>query len=766
MRRVLAALALALLMLAGAATAQPPEGVVELLDVRVNGWPLGLVGDFQNEDGRLSLPVEEFEGLGFKLDPGFVTVVGGQRRVYLDQAGLSWKVDARAQAIDISAPFSSLAVRRLAVSPGVPRTQARSDWGALIGYDAFGQWTGGKESPYFGKSLTTNLEARLFSPWFTASTTGYDAISADEHNFVRLETAIEFDNLDKIWRLRLGDTTSTGPTWERTFRFGGFQWGTDLSLRPDIITTPMPQISRNIGVPSTIDLLINGVRRYSSKVDPGAFNLTNLPITTGVNSITVQVTDQAGRRTQVTLPLYSTPDILAAGLSNFSVQGGVARQDYSSVDSHYDGDFLAGGYAYGVTDRLTLTGRAAAAKGYGGGAFGAAATIGHFFVVDTAAQYSNGPRGSGWAWYGQISRSSGPFNVEVQYAASSPAYQDLSDLFGYTRILEQETATAGLNLGKFGDVNVVYTLQHAENSPVSRLATANYGVDLFNHGLRLSTSAYANLDSRDWGATISLSFPLGRAVQAYVEHSAQSSGEQTQLAQVRGQAFNQRLNWEAEISNGAQAGAYAEADWEGHHADLRLRATTVAGAQGYEGEIAQSFVFMGNQLFVANRVQDAFTVVDAGAPNVRVALENRTMGRTDSKGRLFVNDLQSYLPNALSIEPLDLPMDATVDKTALLATPRLGGGAVTHFNVKRERAALVILVLPSGQPPPVGAEAHLNGSSETALTGFGGETYVQGVKPGDNLLEVRWSAGTCKARFTDEAKAGDLPRVGPVTCAP
>ena len=740
-----------------------------LLDVSLNHWPLGLVAHFTEENGRLWLPADEFEGLGFKLAPGIVTAVGETRRVYLDHVpGLTWRVDMPNQAIDIEAPFAMLKPTTLSIAPGVPRVPAISGWGGMFTYDAFAEWALKKDDAFFSRSISTNLEARVFSPWFTASTTGIASYAdGGVGRFVRLDSTLTFDDPDKVWRLTLGDAISTGPEWMRAFRFGGVQWSTDFGLRPDLITIPLPTLSRNVAVPSTIDVLLNNVQRFSTNVDPGVFRLQDLPVAVGTNTISVVVTDQAGRRSTLVLPLYNSPDLLAKGLNDFGFAAGLSRQDYSQESNNYQGGFLSGYVSHGVTDRLTATASASLAKGYAGADLGAALNLGNFAVVEGVARFSSSPAGQGWDGYVTLERVTQNYDFSVRYEAADPNYRDLPAIFGDVHLKQQLSASAGVNLGDLGHVNVIYVLQQPAGEPFIGTATAGYSVDLFHHRVSLGASAYVNNGgSHDWGASLSLNFQLGNWGRGYVERSVDPSGH-SQLYQLHGEAFEQRLDWELEGVTGAFPGAYGSADWEGQHADLNFRVVNAGASNALQFEIAQSFVALDNALFVASRVDDAFAVVEVGGiPGVRVALENQVVGKTDANGRIFVNELQSYAPNAISIVPTDLPVDATISKTAMLVAPRFGSGTVARFDVKQARSAVIVLRLPDGQPPPVGAAAELEGSNEPAITGFDGETFVVGLKAGRNRITVSWEGGHCSATFDAEAKAGALPRLGPFTCAP
>lgn len=747
----------------------PAAETIYFLDVSVNGWPVELVARFRDKDGRLSLPADQFEGLGFILDETFVTDEAGERRVYLDQVpGLEWQVDLRGQSIAITAPFERLRPNQLRISSGVPRVESRADWGAMLAYDFFGEWSEQPDNPDFTRSASVNLDARLFSPWFTAGTTGYyTTTEGGEDEFVRLESGIDFDSAEHARRLRLGDSYTAGPAWIRPFRFGGLQWMRDYELRPDIVTTPMPELSQGVLLPSSVDLFINGVKRYSQPVNPGMVRLTDLPIVGGVNTVTMVVTDQAGRRTQVTLPLYSSTTLLAKGLTTFNVDAGVARQNYSRVSNDYRGDFGAAGFSYGVTDQLTVTGYAAGARDYTTAAGSAAFAVGDLFLVEAAALVSDAPDDRGWAWALSLERVASRLSFSGRYMESH-RYRDLASQFGDASFDRNAIASVGLNMGGPGQLNFTYAMQREEGRPQSSVVSGTWSVDLFKGRINLSTTAYAQLEQESWGAFVSLSFPLGRgSTYAYVQESWRNQDEPMTSAQVRGDAFDQRLTWEVEGAEGDRARNEAAVNWDGRYVDLRVAASVVGEEMSYQADVAQSFVFMDQQLFVAGQIYDGFTVVDVqDSPGIRVELENRPVGRTNAQGRLFLADLQSYTANAISIDPLDLPADASIGSPSTRVAPRGRAGLITRFGVTRARSALVTLRMPDGTAPPVGAQVRIAGVEETTVAGFDGEIYVRGLSDGENRLDLTWRDGTCSATFTANVIEGSQPRLGPFTCAP
>ncbi|HEX5005783.1 MAG TPA: hypothetical protein VFV70_01645, partial [Hyphomonadaceae bacterium] len=220
-------------------TQQPGQGGVrasQILDVSVNGWPLNLVARFWERDGGVCVHAEEYDGLGFAPEESSVSTADGVRQVCLqDVPGLAWRLDPRAQTIDISAPFDRLKRQRLSVAPPMARVQSQADYGGFLAYDAYGEYAFDEDYLYYQRYLSTSLQARIYTPHFTAETTGYVAISEDaQPSLVRLDSWIEFDNPDRIERLRIGDSYTGGLEWVQPVRFAGVHWGTNFDMRPDI----------------------------------------------------------------------------------------------------------------------------------------------------------------------------------------------------------------------------------------------------------------------------------------------------------------------------------------------------------------------------------------------------------------------------------------------------------------------------------------------------------------------------------------------------
>ncbi|MBO7942141.1 fimbria/pilus outer membrane usher protein, partial [Streptomyces sp. S9] len=146
---------------------------------------------------------------------------------------------------------------------------------------------------------------------------------------VRLDTSWRWSKPESMFAIAVGDVISGQLDWTRPLRLGGVRFGRDFGLQPYRITTPLPTLVGEVAVPSAVDLYVNGLRQYSGEVAPGPFQLTTVPGITGAGSAQLVVTDAFGRVRTIDFPFYAAQQLLAKGLSDWSVSLGVARESYA-----------------------------------------------------------------------------------------------------------------------------------------------------------------------------------------------------------------------------------------------------------------------------------------------------------------------------------------------------------------------------------------------------------------------------------------------------
>jgi outer membrane usher protein len=121
----------------------------------------------------------------------------------------------------------------------------------------------------------------------------------EAHSLIRTDTYWRTDLPGRMDTLVIGDTVSSGRAWSRPVRYGGLRYARDFTLAPGYITYPTPSITASAALPSTVDLLVNNRRATSSAVQPGPFDLTELPIVTGAGQLQLIVRDMLGRETVI-----------------------------------------------------------------------------------------------------------------------------------------------------------------------------------------------------------------------------------------------------------------------------------------------------------------------------------------------------------------------------------------------------------------------------------------------------------------------------------
>lgn len=123
-----------------------------------------------------------------------------------------------------------------------------------------------------------------------------------------------------------------------------------------------------------------------------------------------------------------------------------------------------------------------------------------------------------------------------------------------------------------------------------------------------------------------------------------------------------------------------------------------------------------------------------------------------------MSDLRSYEDNAISIDPSNLPLDASVSTTRQVVRPSDRSGAVVDFNVSADtRPALITIRNEAGDYIQTGASAQLN-DDETTIVGYDGQVYAENIAE-TNTLIIRQSNGeNCTVTFTAPAKPMNAQR--------
>lgn len=178
-----------------------------------------------------------------------------------------------------------------------------------------------------------------------------------------------------------------------------------------------------------------------------------------------------------------------------------------------------------------------------------------------------------------------------------------------------------------------------------------------------------------------------------------------------------------------------------------------------------SLVLMENQLFAANKINDAFVVVSTdGQPEVPVNYENQPVGKTNENGFLLISGVSAYYPASYSINTLNLPADTRLKETERKVALRRQSGYLVDFPMEQERVASVILHDAEGQPLPLASQV-LRDNSAPAVVGYEGIVWLENLAEVNRLRAITPAGEHCTATFTLAPNPGHkLQTYGPLIC--
>lgn len=584
---------------------------------------------------------------------------------------------------------------------------------------------------------------------------------------MRLETTASHSIVGSALTVRMGDVVSGGLDWSRRTRLGGLQLQRNFALQPERVTFPIPAFYGQANLPSTVDLYVDGLKQYSSEVPAGPFQLHTVPMVNGSGQAEVVLTDGLGRQSTVAFPFYTTDQLLREGLSDFSIEAGAVRQRYGMESFSYGDDPAASAvYRYGLNNRITLAGHAESMPRLVKAGAGAMVALGQAGVVSAsfAASRDRGVNGQqaglGYNWRNRR------FNLSLNVQHTFGEYRDIAARYSLAPPERSERALLGFTLGRHGSLGVSYVALKYPEQPRSRYGSAYYSKS-FQHGVSMSVSVNQNLDDhRERSVFVGLSVPLGRRVSSSTSVRHQRDSHVVTVDVHKPIQGHQGAGWRVRAQEGdGQRGGLAEAGCRGQHAEVRAGVQNLEDyTQGY-AEMNGAVVLMNRQLFAARHINDGFAVVSTeGVAKVPVLLENRPMGSTNKKGNVLVTPLNAYQRNKLSIDPMALPSNVSIDRVEAEAVPADRAGTVVEFGIRTVHAASIIVHNNVAEPLPVGSLVRLRNSNEpAAMVGYDGMVYLEGLGA-DNVLEVQTPEGLCVVSFHYQPEEGTIPLLGPLMC--
>lgn len=714
------------------------------LDVRINQGSSTQLARFIVTGQQLSASAATLQELGLRLPVG---VEPNQQSVDLEQLpDIRISYDSRNQRLALQLPLTGLDRPPTQLSLETPPTvlaASDSSPGLLLNYDLYAQ------QQRRLRSASAFSELRLFGVgagiWSTTQNTSLNSSRGRwQSRYTRLDSRWQLDLPGPMLSLGIGDSVTGTLEWSRPTRIAGIHLSRDFALQPYRVTTPLASFTGDALLPSTVDLYINGIRQASRTVQPGRFQLNAAPTLNGSGQAQLLVTDINGQQRMLEFALYGTPTLLQAGLSDWSLDIGVLREDYGLRSFAYgDRPMASASLRHGAYQHLTIEAHTELSTDLQLAGMGAVALLGRRGGV-LSGSFSRSRAGNlpghqhtlGYQW------STHGFSVSARTQRSSSDFRDAPAFIANAR-LPRRTDQFFVGLGNVhsGQFSLSYVSQHYPDSPPTRLTGLGWSRNLRGNAW-LSVQLQHDLDNRRTdSANLYLSLPLGRLTQLSSSVRHGSDGNALALQASRSAPMDAGgWGWRAQANLGTRRSANAELSYLGDAGQWRIGMDydTATGTTGY-ADANGSIVWFGRSIRALRQVDDAFAMVSTnGVAQVPVRLENRLIGSTDAHGQLLVAPLRAWQRNLISIDTLGLPMDLLLDAPQQLVVPASGSVASVVFKLQPSRPLRLRVRAADGQWLGIGSTIAVELAGQTVATtvaGHDGEVYLQDL-PADAALRI------------------------------
>ncbi|HZZ92375.1 MAG TPA: fimbria/pilus outer membrane usher protein [Usitatibacter sp.] len=740
----------------------PAPGPFEeaLADVTVNGQPPRSAVLLERADGKVL--ISEADLASWRLRPPSAPAQrkDGLRYFPLDTVrGLSYRFDRSTQSLSVEASPGSFETTRLMGAVAGFSKPSPPPPGAYANYDVFFQ---GERGSTTGSAM---LDLGAFGRWGAGDTDFIGRRDPAQTRVTRLESTWRYDRPESLETWRLGDSTTRAGAWGRSVRVGGVQWSTNFATQPAFVPFPLPGLSGQAVVPSTVDLFVNNALSLRRDVPAGPFSISDLPVVTGSGEARIVVRDALGREQVVSQPYYVSPSLLKQGLHDYSYEAGFVRRNFGLASNDYGEAAAVATHRFGLTDRTTLEARAEVLRHRTAIGGSASALLGGAGVLTASAAVSHGSLGTGalaavgFAHEGRLFSLGG----SAQYATDHFTQMGLEAYGAAPRVLAN--GFAGLSLGARGSLSVAYAGQEFRDRPPIRLLSASYGKTIEGLGFASISVMQSLATPRGTSVALTITRPLDASTAASAGARRESGGTNGSVEVQRSLPVGPGWGYHVLAETGRSARDEAGLAVQNNVGTYTAEATRSRGSTAYRASASGGLAFLGGSVFASRRMADSFAVVQVpGFAGVRVYADNQLVGRTSSSGNMLVPRLLPYVKTAVRIEPADLPLDTVLDSAQLEAVPYQGSALLLRFPVKRSSGATFKVLLDDGKPVPAGAIARLGSEAGEFPVALQGEVYMTGLSTGANQVSVAWHGRSCA--FTVSLAAGDdpLPDLGEFRC--
>jgi len=676
-------------------------------------------------------------------------------------AGLSYEWNHETAELLISASPDAFLTNRVSMGSEAVSKAAPYTTGASLSYDL--------------STLHTDDDRNTSGQFDVAMFRGYGLftgkIIADNEGVTRLLSTWETDKVDVIKTLRIGDSFNHTGSWGRGVLFGGIQYGTNFSVRPDFVPFATPGVTGKVLLPSTVDVYVNQVLRSRQEINAGPFSIQNLPVISGAGEVELVIKDVLGREQLITQPFYASPVLLRKGLVDQAYELGWQRENYGLTSNDYHDPFVTATWRQGLSGRFTGEGRVelqrrivTAGVSIASKVTGENSVVESSLAISSADDLSTGLLAKiGFAYQGRRWSTS----AHIQFNNT-----DFRQLGTDSARLPKQFATAQFSRELWnGTLAVNYLRNLVQGESMSRLLAISYSRNISN-SMFLNFSLTRPLSGSDNSGTaaslgLTLLFDSTHTASAMVDNRQQQTtlyaDVQRATPQKAGTGYRLAAS-KSPVLLREEASVTRVQSFASLNADVVKLDNQLSTRLGVQGGIAT----LGDGVFLSRELDRGFAIVQTrDLPGVPVYVENQMVGRTNRNGHLVVNNLRDYEQNHISIDAATLPLEASVGEIEQIVVPRSHGGVLVDFAVNKVRSVILTILQTDDTPLPPWTPVEVSGVSQIFVTGRRGEVFIDlPEQTGIHIIARPEGHPACELRIDQPAPGVIAPYLEPQTCIP
>lgn len=702
------------------------------------------------------IKTSDLKGMGFREPDGIFQKVSGEEYISLNSMqGVEFTFNEKNMSLEITASPVLLSKKVIDFKPHRRiNVYYPKDSSAFLNYRL--EYSGGSPGGFKSFNVTNQLGIRTGDILFL-SDSSYTKTPADE-KFVRLMSNITYDRRKEMQRIVVGDFFASSGSLGSSVNLGGFSLSKIYQMDPYFIRYPTADFSGVVSLPSDMEIYLNGTQIGTERLSPGEFDLENISYYGGASVIEVVIKDLFGKAQRFRYPFYFTDTLLKRGLHEYSYNIGFLREEFGVESNRYSNLVFSAFHRYGRSDSLNLGLRAEGGRGrynLGSQASYLIAKAGVITLSLSGSYDTIGKTGfAGLLSYGYQDRK---INAQFFLKRFTADYITI----GEESRTERTKYEAGMGMGygtkDRGSISLNFNTIKKYQGLNRQTVSATYSRSLYNKFAIFLTARNIKEKESDSEIFVGINYYPWKdiSISTRYEKSKDTAREvlQVQKNPPQGEGYGYRASVESansQITSANTLNAYLQynSGYGIYTGEFSGQSSEGRTSENYRLSASGGIAYLSNIVGFSRPITDSFGLVKVGElKGVRVYQNNQEIGRTDSSGKIFVPNLNSYYENQVSIDDKDIPIDYSISEVTRYISPPLRSGTFIKFETKKIQGVTGMLKMKmNGDVMPLEFyEVRVTADDKeiTFPTGKGGEFYIEDIGQGTYKASFDYKEKTC-----------------------